>query len=515
MYRQLRVRSLKTPANAAVFLFARTTQLPSALQPVDRQAAGALQAFLGRREFKAEPGQVAWLYPRSSSSSATLDRLLVVGLGPADQFQNSTLIQAAASLLRAAWSAGISDLVLYWPPDMSEKLSPEALGRALGDGLSLGNFDFTDYKGAASKERNASPDRPLDLSLDVPRSLRPHVQRAFQIGRSVTLARQLAATPPNVANPAYLVRFARRLAREVGLRFRLISAAQARRLGMNALLAVGAAGSTPPAIIVLEWRARAASLRSARPVLLVGKAITFDTGGFSLKSPENMARMKYDKSGGCAVLATLHAAATLKLPLPLVGVIPTAENLISSSAYRLDDIVRACNGVSIEITNTDAEGRLILADALAWACRAYRPRAVIDLATLTGGIVVALGNYAAGLFCRHEPLTRRLLQAAEFTGEKLWPMPLWPEHREQLKSPHADIVNAAGREAHPIQGAAFLSYFVSADGRSDAFDNPPPEGWAHLDIAGMADAKKDTPLYPSGPTGFGIRLLIRTLECWS
>jgi leucyl aminopeptidase len=236
-------------------------------------------------------------------------------------------------------------------------------------------------------------------------------------------------------------------------------------------------------------------------VLLVGKAITFDTGGYSLKPAASMDGMKYDKSGGTAVIGAMHAIARLGVACPVVGLIPAAENLVGRRGYRPGDILRMYNGTTVEVTNTDAEGRLVLADALAYGCRTFRPRAIVDLATLTGGVVVALGSECAGAFCADTAWREHLFEAAADTGERLWQLPLWPEHRALLKSTHADLVNAGGREAHPIQGAAFLWHFVDED-----------RPWAHLDIAGVAEAKKDGDLFVKGPTGFGVRLLVRAIE---
>jgi len=215
------------------------------------------------------------------------------------------------------------------------------------------------------------------------------------------------------------------------------------------------------------------------------------------------------RGAGGVVAAWAVVSATGSLPM---GVLAIAENMVDQTAYRPDDILTMFNGVTVEVTNTDAEGRLVLADALAHGCREYRPQAVIDLATLTGGVVTALGSSAAGMCCGHRELRRRLLAAARASGEKLWPLPLWPEHRKQMQSKHADLVNSAGREAHPIQGAAFLSHFVCADGDFEA-NRPIP--WAHLDIAGVATAKSDGPMYVTGPTGFGVRLLAQLVADWS
>jgi len=223
-----------------------------------------------------------------------------------------------------------------------------------------------------------------------------------------------------------------------------------------------------------------------------------------------MASMKYDKCGGTAVLGAMHAIATLNVKTPVVGLIPVAENMVDRQAYRPSDILTLSNGVTVEVTNTDAEGRLVLADALAYGTKHYKPRAVIDVATLTGGVIVALGSYCAGCFCNNTAFRSHLFDAADDTGERLWHLPLWLEHRDLLKSTHADLANSGIREAHPIQGAAFLSYFVGPDAPKKLPDLP----WAHLDIAGVSTSDAEGPLHPKGPTAFGVRLLARMVETW-
>ena len=277
---------------------------------------------------------------------------------------------------------------------------------------------------------------------------------------------------------------------------------------MGGLCAVGRGGSEPPRLVCLEWQPEKA-LAKEGPLLLVGKGITFDTGGYSLKVGGSMKEMKYDKCGAMAVLGTMEAVARLNLPKRVVGVVALAENMIDREAFRVDDILTFYNGVTAEVTNTDAEGRLVLADALSYSTKRYNPSAVIDLATLTGGVVVGLGSYCAGMWCNDDMLRGRLDAAAETSGEALWRLPLWEEHRDLMRGLHADLVNsAATREAHPIQGAAFLSFFVG----KDAPTQMPTLPWAHLDIAGVADTEKTGPLYSKGPTGFGVRLLVEMIR---
>jgi leucyl aminopeptidase len=253
-------------------------------------------------------------------------------------------------------------------------------------------------------------------------------------------------------------------------------------------------------MIVLEHRP---ARTRAKTILVVGKAITFDTGGISIKPADKMGKMIFDKCGGMAVLGLMYAVAKLKLPIHVVGILASAENAISSKAYRPGDILRMYNGVTVDVTNTDAEGRLVLADALAWGIEKYKPAAVVDLATLTGGVIVALGKTMAGVMSNSDALVAELTQAGQSEGEKIWRLPLGEDQRDFLKAESADIVNSAGREGHPLQGGAFLSYFVPDD------ESVP---WAHLDIAGVADTEKKLPYYAIGATGWGVRTLVRWVE---
>ncbi len=256
-------------------------------------------------------------------------------------------------------------------------------------------------------------------------------------------------------------------------------------------------------MIVLEHAPRN---RRGKTLMAVGKAITFDAGGISIKPADKMGKMIFDKCGAMAVLGFMYAAAKLKLPIHIVGILASAENILSSRAYRPGDILKMHNGVTVEVTNTDAEGRLVLGDALSWGIQTYKPAAVVDLATLTGGVIVALGRSIAGVMSNNDALVKDLTEAGKTEGEKIWRLPLEQEHKDFIKSDTADIVNAGGREAHTIQGGAFLSYFVPSD------DSVP---WAHLDIAGVADTDKELPYYASGATGWGVRTLIRWAESHS
>jgi leucyl aminopeptidase len=267
-------------------------------------------------------------------------------------------------------------------------------------------------------------------------------------------------------------------------------------------LAVGGGSPlTPPRLIAIEYQPVKGKSRKpvaqSKPYLVVGKSITFDTGGISIKPAANMQHMIFDKCGGMAVLGLMYALAKLKPDVPVVGLLSSAENHVSDTAYRPGDVLRMYNGVTVEITNTDAEGRLVLADALSWGIETYKPRAVVNLATLTGGVIVALGRTITGLMSRDDAICHELTAAGDRAGERLWRLPLGEEASELLKSTYADISNSGGRDGHVLQGGAFLANFV-----------PPTVPWAHLDIAGTASTEKDLPLYGKGATGWGIRTLL-------
>jgi leucyl aminopeptidase len=309
---------------------------------------------------------------------------------------------------------------------------------------------------------------------------------ALEVAAAVRLARDLANTPPNEATPAWMEERACELAAEHGLEATVFDVAELRRRGMGGLLAVGAGAAVPPRLVKLSWG------DSGPVVALVGKGITFDTGGISIKPAADMDEMKYDKAGACAVLAAARAIAGLRLPVRLRVYAPLAENTPSHTAYRPGDILRMANGKTVEITNTDAEGRLILADALALAVE-EGAEALIELSTLTGHCVVALGHQAAGLFAPEDAFAAELLAASAAAGERLWRLPMYPEFTDEMKGTHADLKNSAGRPGGASTAAAFLAQFVG--GLST---------WAHLDIAGTAYVKTDKDGQAAGATGFGV-----------
>jgi leucyl aminopeptidase len=518
MSRSIKLASVAKPQALVLAWFDKAKTLSPADQKLDAALGGVLSAAIARADFTAASGELQTLHVPASVGKGQLARVYVLGLGTAEKFKIESLRSASARLLRALVAAKISDVTIRPLDALSGIATDDQIGRAIGDGLGLACFEFDAFKGTGSKKKTDS-DKVGDvvITLDVPAPLRATVAKQLTVADSANRARTLQATPPNIAHPGFMVDFARKTARDAGLKFSVIDAKQAAKLNMGGLLAVGAAGSHPPALIVLEHKPAklTAAQQKSGTILLVGKAITFDTGGYSIKPAESMDKMKYDKSGGCAVIGAMHAIAKLNLPVHVVGLVPTAENMVSDKAYRPGDILTMHNGVTVEVINTDAEGRLVLGDALSYGIAKYNPKAVIDLATLTGGVVVALGTACAGCFCGDGPFRAKLFDAADATGERLWHLPLWEEHKPLIKGSHGDIVNSGPREAHAIQGAAFLSYFTGPGGAPSTGDATKDPLWAHLDIAGVADTKKDGALFPAGPTGFGVRLLTRLVEDWA
>ena len=510
----------KSPAQAdAVVVFATEGGRDDAagLRSLARDEAAAVRRLFDSGTARGRASEVVFDVVDAGKGPG-YRRVIVAGLGKPDKVSAERIRQAAGAVTRAVRKHRLTRVAVV--PPMPDAVDATVGAEAVVTGIMLTAFEYREYKGTAARKRgddDAGKSRRIDVTIvgDV-KTLREPVERARAIAEGQNFARTIASRPGNDINPVTLAKVAQELAREVGLTVRVLDERQMAKLGMGGVLAVGAGSiGAPPRMIVLEWkgsgvRGQGSKVRSSirnsqsairNPLLVVGKAITFDTGGISIKPAEKMGKMIYDKCGGMAVLGLMYALAKLKLPVPVVGILSSAENHISSRAYRPGDILRMYNGVTVEVTNTDAEGRLVLGDALAWGIEQYKPRAVIDLATLTGGVIVALGKTMAGVMSNNDTLVDEIQQAAALSGEKLWRLPLGDEQRDQIKSDHADIVNSAGREGHPLQGGAFLSHFVPQDGEAMI-------PWAHLDIAGVADTEKDLPYYGKGATGWGVRTLV-------
>jgi leucyl aminopeptidase len=498
----------KSPAEAEADLLAvPLAQLPKGephlaarAAALDRALGGRIAAVLASGDFRGKAGQALCLYPDGAFPSR---RVLLVGLGDEGSLDLESLRSAAGTAVGQAASRRAARVALVVPA--LRRVRPAAAAQALAEGAVLGGYRFDAYR----KDGDDAPGEVASIALLFERAgdlreARAGVRAGVTLAECQNLARDLSNEPANALPPAELARRAQRVAREVGLTSRVLGVPEMRRLGMGAILAVGQGSAHPPRMVVLEHRpGRAGSGRrkeGARPVCVVGKGITFDSGGISIKPAQGMEEMKHDMSGAAAVIGALRACALLRVPVPVVGVIGAAENMPSGTAYRPGDIVTSMSGKTIEILNTDAEGRVVLADALHYARSTFGPRALIDLATLTGACVVALGKWATGLFGNNPKLVELVRRAGEATGEKTWPMPLWEDHRKAVRSEVAQLKNAAGRDAGSSTAAAFLAAFAE--------DTP----WVHLDIAGTGWTGKPAAYQPKGATGVGVRLVIEALR---
>ena len=455
----------------------------------------ALDGLLGRLFADGEFGGKA----NSSRLIHTLgrlpaERLLLVGLGKQAELDDQRLREAAGNAAQALRAARVASFASALHLAAGSALALEAVC----EGTLLGSYSFDHYK--TKKREELFSFQALTLLLPEGSSLDQagaRVEASRLLCQGVSLARDLVSHPGNVITPGSLVEAGRELAGRRALDCRVLELADLERLGMNALVAVGKGSAEPPRLMVLEYRGAGDAVP---PVVLVGKGITFDSGGISIKPGLGMQEMKTDMAGAAAVLGSLEAASALRLPVNLVGIVPTAENMPGGRAFKPGDVVTSMSGTTIEITNTDAEGRLILCDALHYALGNYAPSVMIDLATLTGACVVALGHEASGLMGNDQSLIDQLKRAGERCGERVWELPLWDGYGEAMKSDIADLKNSGSRDGGSISAAWFLKQFVGST------------CWAHLDIAGTAWCEKSRPCTPKGASGVGVRLLIEYLR---
>jgi leucyl aminopeptidase len=466
-------------------------RLTGAAAELDRATRGALRALLATGDFDGRPLQVAVIHPRGIKAK----RVIVVGLGRAAELTPARLRAASAVGVRRARELAARTVAVAIPL-ATGALDPAIAAQATAEGVVLGHHRFTAYK--TRNEDPALARAELLGAADADDTLAAAAERGVRWAEATCLARDLAMTPGSDLVPATLAERARDVARATGARITVLGVPQLERLGANALLAVGKGSPHPPRLIVLESSPKA---KTAKPktIVIVGKGITFDTGGISIKPREGMEKMKYDMAGAAAVIGLFAALPTLELPFRVVGVIASAENMPDGAAFKPGDVLRTLDGTTVEVTNTDAEGRLVLADALGYA-RRFKPEAVVDLATLTGAISIALGPLAAGLFSEDDALADELIAAARATGDGLWRMPVSEDYAAFLRSDTADFVNSGAREGGASIAASFLRHFARG------------MRWAHLDIASTGWAGTDRPLERRGPTGYGVRLLLEWLS---
>ena len=458
---------------------------------VDKALGGGISQLIAEGEIKGKPGEVTLVHSLGGIPSP---RVLVAGLGKQDKFGANVIRDLMGTALRRARATGATNVATILHGAGIAGLDPAACAQAIAEGAVMGSYRFRRYKD------NSNGDDPKEIGtltiVESDKSKLAAIRRGVERGRIMADAanhtRDMANEPANALPPVKLAERAQALAKDAGLECEVLDEKQLKKLGMGGVLGVGSGSTNPPRFIIIKYRGGKAS---ANGMALIGKGITFDSGGISIKPAAGMEAMKGDMSGGAAIIATMWAIGKLKPKLNVTALVPTAENMPSGTAIRPGDVLRAMNGKTIEVINTDAEGRLILADAICYA-RQEKLSPMVDVATLTGAMQIALGPGATGFMANDEALATAISKAGDTSGELMWRFPLIDEYKEGLKSNVADIKNTGNRNGGAISAAKFLHFFAE--------DTP----WAHIDMAGTDDSDKDKGIFVKGSTGIPTRTLI-------
>jgi leucyl aminopeptidase len=485
--------------DAVVIPLTKSDAAPRNLHALDEALGGLCARVFAAGDFTGKSGEVLSL----PVTGIAAKRVVLIGLGDEKSASRESLRAAGGRTAKALARAKATKAALAVPT--LRRVAAGDAAQALAEGLVLGSYRFDKYK--SGNDAPPALERVSLLAADARQVAA--LKRGSAFGRAVAeasnFARDLSNEPGGTCTPEHLASEARKLARSHGLRVTVFAEKELAREKMGGILAVGRGSAHPPRLIALEYGASpkkpARGARKRPTLVFVGKGITFDSGGVSIKPAANMDEMKHDMSGGAAVLGALRAVAELKLPVHAVGIVAAAQNMPDGNAYVPGDVITSARGKTIEVLNTDAEGRIVLSDALHYAT-SFEADAIIDLATLTGACLVALGDVCCAVLGNDEKLADKVRSAGETTHERAWPLPLWDEHKTAIKGTVGDIVNTGGRNGGVSTAAAFLSHFVG--------ETP----WAHLDIAGVAWTTKETPYYVKGATGFGVRLLVELARNW-
>ena len=482
-----------------VNLFAGVTAPAGATGAVDARLGGQIGRIARLGDLSGRANQVVTLYP---GDELDVDRVVVVGLGDAASFTAEVAAEAAAAGVAAAAKSGAKRAAITAFGAGAGGLTAAAAGEATILGARLSVYKFDRYKTIRGDDDPGSELESIELVEFDPAGLE-ELERGMAAGNAVAdgviLARNLQNAPPNHMTPGAIADAAREMSEREGLACTTMDEAQMREAGMGSLLAVAQGSDQSPYLITMVHEPAAAATGT---LAVVGKGVSFDTGGISIKPSARMEDMKFDMSGAAATIGTMLTVARLKPALKVVGIVPTVENMPSGRALRPSDVVTASNGKTVEIVSTDAEGRMILADALCHA-QTFKPDAIVDMATLTGAVVIALGHFATGMMVTSPELARRLSRAGDKVNERVWELPLWDEYEENIKAKTGDLDNTGGRAAGSINGGMFLKHFAG--------DYP----FAHLDIAGTAYEGKKTPLWQGGGKGVGVRLISQLVRDWA
>jgi len=435
------------------------------------------------------------------SAGPGIPPLMLIGLGKPEDFSADILARACGKAVRSISMPSMKSAAFLLRKQCVVQRNWQNLAQKVVEGFLLGQYDFRKYKEKSENRESSKLEEVFLVGATQRRrsDVESGIHRGQILSEAVCFARDLANEPANVMTPTRMAEEAQKLATEAGLSCTVLEKAEMEKMGMGALLSVAQGSDHPPKLVILEFKPD--KRVESEPVAVIGKGVTFDSGGISLKPARNMDEMKFDMSGAAVVMGVMKAVAALKPSVSVVGVMPLVENLPSGKATKPGDIVKSYSGKTIEIQNTDAEGRLILADAISYVQKSYKPAFLLDLATLTGAVVVALGHAAAGIMGGDGRALEELVEIGNKVGERVWPLPLYDEYADQLKSNVADLRNVGGGPAGVTVGGAFLANFVEDRKK-----------WIHIDIAGVAWTKEDKPLARKGATGFGVRLVVEWIE---
>jgi len=469
--------------------------LTGAAKQLDEECGGAIRGVIEKGDFRGKLFQISVLYTKDDFPAK---RIILTGLGKKEECSLEKLRGAFAHAVRQVRALNLEECATSLDVGMTD-WPLDQIAQAVVEGVFLGLYRFTTFK-TVEKDKDKGLKRFIivDDRVDALRTIKSSVNAAEITARAVCFVRDMVSMPGNEMTPTDMVNKAKEIAAGKNVKLKVINVAGMKKLGMSALLGVAKGSAEPAKFIILEYHG---AKMTDPPIAIVGKGLTFDSGGISIKPADKMDEMKSDMAGGAAVMGAIKAASELRLKVNVVAIIPATENLPGGRAYKPGDILKSLSGQTIEVLSTDAEGRLILADALTYAGR-YAPAAIIDLATLTGACVIALGEHVIGMMGNDNPLKQKIQRTAEATGERVWELPLWEDYHELVKSDVADYKNTGGRPGGAITAAVFLSKFVG---------NIP---WVHLDIAGPAWLTKDRPYIPKGASGAGVRLLVHFLKNW-
>lgn len=462
-------------------------KLSASAQLLDKSSKKAISEIVKKGDISGDIGSTMMLY---EVKGLRAERVLLVGLGQENKVNADSLRKAASAAAKLANSKGIRSLDISLLDKNYGRMDVTRMTRNVVEAISVAMYKYDETKSGRKKPQSLKSVSVLVDRSDLSQA-KKGVKQGTAIGEGMNLARELGNLPGNICTPSYLARQATAMQKTLPIKTKVLSEADMKKLKMGSLLSVSRGSREPAKLIIMDYKG---GKKGDAPVVLVGKGLTFDAGGISIKPAGGMDEMKFDMCGGASVFGAMHAIAEMELPLNVIGVVPSSENLPDGAANKPGDIVTSMAGKTIEILNTDAEGRLILCDALTYVER-FKPAAVVDIATLTGACVVALGNHASGLFSNSNKLANELLSAGESAGDRAWQLPMWEDYTKQLKSNFADLANIGGRNAGAVTAACFLNEFT------EAYD------WAHLDVAGTAWHSGGN----KGSTGRPVPLLVEFL----